>query len=74
MIFSTPAQFIVWSDHLWGPKKKARTGDEEKGWWSSYLRGVFWRSQGALSGQGKQLIKIICQNKLAAKAEMSERG
>jgi len=34
----------------------------------------FWRSQGALRGQGKQLIKIICQNKHAKKAEMPERG
>lgn len=35
-------------------------------------RHIFWRSQGAPRIEGKQLIKIVCQNKLADEAEMPE--
>lgn len=35
-------------------------------------RDIFLRSQGAPRVEGKQLIKIVCQNKLADEAEMPE--
>lgn len=61
---------------LWGPeeKKKARTGDGQKDGGRLAFRDVFWRSQGEPRSEGIQLIKSICQNKLADKAEMPERG